>query len=443
MVFNMNAAKTVFGGKTPSVTACLLSLLLTACGGGSGGGAVDPTDNQGSNPLDSAFLPAEDCSVAGINRWIDESMRDEYIYYDSVPVVNLDDYTDPAELVRDLRVAPDVYSSIVDQQLDEQLINNSTVPPKFGFFLRTSEDGKRRFADISGNSPMEIAGVQRGDHLVAINGVVYEDLTNEQWREFIVGEPEELVTAVFTVFSSDGLQRDIEVTKKAYVEKTVSVYGNLNDQTGYLKLDAFRGTSSEELDTAVASFVSNGTTELILDLRYNGGGYTRVARKLASQIAGEAFVGQVYSRREFNDKYSQYNIEQKIESQTLNLGLSRLLVLTTSATASASETLINGLSPLIDTVVIGTKTEGKPFTSLGRDYCGKRLNAMSTLTTNGVGVSVAGGIEPTCTVNDQYIAPADSDEDALTGAALEYIQSGRCPQGSVSPLATASTADSL
>ncbi len=422
-----------------SALSCSLAIFLTACGGSSGGligteGSVAGTDtdtNLNTPTTDNATgeIPAG-CSVAGINLWINERMRDDYIYYDSVPVVNLDDYTDPAKLVDDLRVDPDVYTSLVDAQQNQDLIENSSVPPRFGFWVDTATDGRYHFSDISGNSPMDVAGIKRGDVLVAINGVPYEDITDDQWQEFVRGEADERLTAVFTVKTGADEPRDISVTKDTYIEKTVPVYGTLtqaNGLTGYIKLDAFRSTSEAELDTAVEYLISQNVSELILDLRYNGGGFTRVARKLASQIVGQDFVGEVYSRRVFNDKYSIYNSDQFIEEQALNLNLSRLVVLTTGASASASETLINGVKPFIDTIVIGGVTVGKPYTSVAQDYCGKRLNAMSTITTNGVGVSVIDGIKPVCEVADDYLASADSTADALTGAAFNYIENGTCP----------------
>jgi len=427
-----------------------LAAVLTACGGGSGGGAVDDTsgnqnvgqtDGDGSNTADGGDgsgnnngdtqSGAEDgvCSVADINRWVDERMRDTYIYYDQVPVVNLDDYTDPAELVRALRVSPDIYSSVVDQARDEQLISNSSVT-RFGFWLQRASDGKQHFASIGGNSPMENAGIRRGDELLEINGVAIDEISDEQWNQFVVGERGEELTALFTVKSVGMVPEEISVTKTTYTEKTVPVFGTYdqtNNQVGYLQISSFRGTTTPEIDVAVQSFADAGISELILDLRYNGGGFTRVARKLASQIAGQAFVGEVYSQRVNNDKYSERNLQHLIESQIINLNLSRVIALTTDDTASASELIINGLAPMIDVVVIGTPSGGKPFTSVAQDYCGKRINVMSTITTNGIGESVIGGITPTCTVADDFLAPTDSPSDALTGAAFSYIQSGACP----------------
>ena len=126
---------------------CFLTAALTACGG-SGGGSAE------NNPTDSSDLAAisgvaNDCSVAGINRWIDERMRDTYIYYDQVPVLDLDTYSDSAQLVNDLRVSPDIYSSLVDQARDEELIVNSNVT-RFGFWLQQASDGRQHFASISG-----------------------------------------------------------------------------------------------------------------------------------------------------------------------------------------------------------------------------------------------------------------------------------------------------
>ena len=91
---------------------------------------------------------------------------------------------------------------------------------------------------------------------------------------------------------------------------------------------------------------------------------------------------------------------------------------------------------MIDVVVIGVPTEGKPFTSVAQDFCGQRLNAMSTITTNGIGESVLEGIQPTCRVVDDFLAPADSINDALTGAAFAYLQFGTCPavQSRLQPL---------
>lgn len=409
------------------VAVCLLSTVLAACSGGSGG---DPDEVAEVSALSSIGTDtAVECSVANINQWIDERMRDTYIFYDRVPVVDLASYDNPEELVRDLRVFPDIYSSLGDKALDEAIISSSSVT-RFGFSLRIASDGRQHFSSIGGNSPMETAGIKRGDELVAINSIPIDEITDEQWLEFIIGESDEELTAVFTVRSGVSEATDFIVTKTTYTESTVPVFGTFeqtNNEVGYMQVTAFRGTTADEINTAVEFLADAGVSELILDLRYNGGGFTAVARQLASQIAGQPHVDEIYSRRTFNEKFSEFDRDFFIEPQTLNLELSRLVVLTTERTASASETLINGLSPLIDVVIIGALTEGKPFTSVAQDFCGRRLHAMSTLTTNGAGESVLGGLIPTCEVEDDFLAPTDNTSDALTGAAFNYIQFGACP----------------
>jgi len=137
-----------------------LAAVISACGGSGGGSTADTTAPAVAAPEVVAVAPA-DCSVADINQWIESRMRDDYIYYDQVPQLNLDDYEDPVLLLADLRVAPDIYSSVVDQAENQLLIENSTVT-RFGFRVALASDGITHFVDISGNSPMANAGILRG-----------------------------------------------------------------------------------------------------------------------------------------------------------------------------------------------------------------------------------------------------------------------------------------
>jgi len=110
---------------------------------------------------------------------------------------------------------------------------------------------------------------------------------------------------------------------------------------------------------------------------------------------------------------------------TTSLGLSRLIVLTTDDTASASERLINSLAPYIEVVTIGSTTLGKPYTSYGRTYCGKTLNAMQTESVNAAGVSVAGCIAADCATTDDLANNFGTDEGMLKSA-LDYLSDGSC-----------------
>ncbi|NJW54381.1 S41 family peptidase, partial [Salinimicrobium oceani] len=150
--------------------------------------------------------------------------------------------------------------------------------------------------------------------------------------------------------------------------KTIDMDGT---KIGYLMYNSFIDDFDDELNSAFAQLKSEGVTELVLDLRYNGGGSVESAVDLASMITGQ-FEGQIFMKEQWNEKYQNYFEKNDPESlinrfnktirtgETINsLNLSRVYILTTNASASASELVINGLAPYIDVVQVGETTTGK------------------------------------------------------------------------------------
>jgi C-terminal processing protease CtpA/Prc len=127
----------------------------------------------------------------------------------------------------------------------------------------------------------------------------------------------------------------------------------------------------------MAGFKSQEITDLVLDLRYNGGGSVRNCVELASMITGQ-FSNEVFAKQVWNSKLNAYFLDRYGEESQIDrfvsslsngtainsLGLSRLFVLTTSESASASELLINGLAPYIEVIQIGEQTVGKNVGSI-------------------------------------------------------------------------------
>jgi len=137
----------------------------------------------------------------------------------------------------------------------------------------------------------------------------------------------------------------------------------------------FSGFDSQ-LNQAFNSFSAQGVTHLIVDLRYNSGGSVNTATYLASMITGQ-FDGQVFAKQQWNQKvedfYNESNPELLINRYTNSLGngtpinslnLTKVYVITSKSSASASELLINGLNPYIDVVQIGDVTTGKNVGSI-------------------------------------------------------------------------------
>jgi len=401
-------------------------------------GNPTPVQAPAQNPEPVANYGAPNvCTPSGINEWIDTRFRDDYIYYDQVPIVDPTDYASPQDLVDALKVSPDIYSRISQQSTTANFFAEGELFG-FGFGWGEASDSVVRFSRVIKGSPFDQAGILRGDAFIAIDGVLAADFP-EDGIGSLLGPVGESNTVTFTVATGDEAPRDVVVTSGTYFIETVESYGvftweDLPNRVGYIDLSAFIQTSEADLDEAVAFLQGSDINDLVLDFRHNGGGYVYVAQKLASQIVGPAFANQIFQKVTYNDKYSGDNTTWNLRPQELNLSMPRIFVLTTERTASASEGLANSLRPYIDVVLIGENTNGKPFASVRQNNCDLSLSAMQSITTNANDESVLGGMVPTCFVLNDWLHPQTDIRDAQTFGALFFALNGTCPDA---PAATA------
>jgi hypothetical protein len=180
-----------------------------------------------------------------------------------------------------------------------------------------------------------------------------------------LGPSTEGVTNKFIFIKPDGTEIEITSTKTRFTVNSVLLYDTLHlssGVTGHLVFESFIQPSPQELETAFAFFKANNVKDLILDLRYNSGGYLYVAQGLASYIAGNgpAASNSIFATLKYNDKNQEQNSSFTFKTTTSPLSLTRVVVITTRLTASASEAVMNGLRPLMDVYSIGDTTNGKP-----------------------------------------------------------------------------------
>ena len=397
--------------------------------GASAGDNTGNSTNQAGGASSGDVATGEACELPGMRTWVNENMHDYYLFYDQVPTVNINDYSTVKNLLTDLRVSPyDRYSYIADEAQSTALFEKGK---RFGFGMRLKWTSATdlQFVLINPGSPLDQLNINRGDKLIAIDNIDMKNITSAQ-LDISLGTGTQVVSPTFTIENSSGVRRDIIVEKAEFDMQTVltsEVIASSGSRVGYLHFLSFLETSSAELDQAIGGFKQQGIDELVLDLRYNSGGRISVANELASKIIGSLGTGNDFARIAFNDRYSEYNLNKPFLDQTTALDLSRVFVLTTEDTCSASEMVINGLRPFIDVITIGSTSCGKPYGTSGRTRCGKVMHALEVefVNANNVG-GYFNGITADCPAEDNVEHTLGSASDALFATATEYIHTGSC-----------------
>ncbi len=288
-------------------------------------------------------------------------------------------YPVPEDLFDALRVdkSIDRFSWIVDDyiELEGQLqgtTNNNGV--EFGLSLKatgsTEVVGWVRY--IIPNSDASTKNIKRGDIFYAVNGT---QLTTTNYQSLLFGSNNDYTLSMADISSGEIVPngRTVALTKTVLDENPILVNTVINSgskKIGYLMYNGFYSNYDSQLNAAFGTLKSQKITDLVLDLRYNGGGSVQTAARLASMITG-TFTGQVFAKQQWNAKIESYfaandpeslknYFVDKIGTTPINsVNMPKIYILTSKSTASASELVINGLKPYITVVQIGDVTVGK------------------------------------------------------------------------------------
>lgn len=300
-------------------------------------------------------------------------MNEYYLWYNLMPVVDKNAYNTPYELLDAMEYKTlDRWSFV--ETYNEFLAQSQGNFVGHGISLGLDATNNVRIVQIYKNSPLYNLGVRRGwivkklnstdlaPIFVARDGTAYNQL---------IGPSTAGITNTFVFSTPAGRDSTITSTKAAFNLNTVIVADTLHLKTGvtgHLVFDQFISPSNQELKDAFAYFSQNNITDLIVDLRYNGGGDLGVLTNMASYVAGAARFNTPFLKLTFNDKNSAHNVAYNFNSVTYPMNLTRMMVITTRGTASASEDFINGLRPFVDVRCIGDTTNGKPVGMIGIPY---------------------------------------------------------------------------
>jgi len=233
--------------------------------------------------------------------------------------------------------------------------------------------------------------------------------------------------------------------------KNVKTIDTATGKVGYLSFEDHNAVSEQQLISAFNTLKTQGATDLVLDMRYNGGGLLQIASELAYMVAGPTTTGKTFERPVYNDKTAQASAIQFVDKAygyTVTagtplpyLGLKHVTVLTTPDTCSASEAVINGLRGVdVQVDLIGGGTCGKPYGFTPQDNCGTTYFAIQFQGVNAKGFGdYADGFTPTCSVPDDLNhALGDTSENVLS-AALAYRLNKTCPPATAAVLTSAQT----
>ena len=491
-------------GIVVSIVAALTG--LTACGGGSSGGGLvapspppPPTGNwqpgvflaadtfrnrcvaprSGTDPTTGQLYNEIQGNTLDENNFLRSFTNDTYLWYDEIADQNPAIFTDPTEYFEELRTFQSTPSGTQKDQFSFSFdtlewfnLFQGGVSAGYGVtfsFISTAPPRQIVVAYTEPNSPASAAGVLRGASIQAIDGFDIDDNTqagvdaiNDAIFPDSIGE-----SHTFEILDAGAaVSRSVTLTTETITEapvQNVQVHSTPTGDVGYLTFNSFTSPSEGDLVDAFETLQAANVDDLVLDLRYNGGGFGFIAGELAYMIAGSTnTAGKTFDLIQFNDKYPSTN---PVTGQALSpdpfptqtpgffsepagqplpsLDLSRVFILTGPGTCSASELVINGLRGAdVEVIIVGSTTCGKPYGFYEEPNCGTSYFPVQFRSVNDKNFGdYADGFVPSavddgqanvlgCSVADDFSQPLGDVNENRLEVALAY-QAG---QGCTTPV---------
>lgn len=321
--------------------------------------------------------------------------RNAYLWYNQIPEnFNATTYEDPDKIMTAIRqysnepgfAEPvDHYSfAIKKAEWDKISAGEAT---DFGLNVFFLSDGDLRVRAVEKESPAGIAGIRRGWRITKIAGSTNIVASNS---DFVVEKVYESNSTAFTFELPGGETRDITLTAATYQEQPLyldTVYADAGKKTGYLVFNSFLGdveNVTNSFGPVFQKFVDENVTDVIVDLRYNGGGYVSLQQTLANYLVKSSVNGSIMMTEQFNDKRTSDN-ETTMFQKRGSLDINNVYFIVSDNTASASELLINNLKPYMNVKLVGETTYGKPVGFYGIPVSDWLIFPVSFKSVNGMG----------------------------------------------------------
>lgn len=301
--------------------------------------------------------------------------KELYLWTDNLPdIFNFrpKNYANPEDVIAVVRTFSPIQDgknvdrfSFVQKKVDWDNVSAGN-RSDYGAGYRFLTPNDLRISFVFANSAAGKKGVQRGWRLLKVNNITPDtsSATIQQLNEALFNSSS--LTVQFR--KNDNTEETITLTPESYTANFIMdrrVIDAGGRKIAYLVFHSFLGGNNgkdtqDALTDAFDFFASQGANELVVDLRYNGGGFVSLAKHLCNLIAPASAKGKVMFSERWNERYSSFNETINFDDSPPKLNLSRMVFITTSSTASASELVINNMRPYLDVKIIGRASSGKP-----------------------------------------------------------------------------------
>ena len=487
-------------------------LLLSACGGGGGGGtapavvvppptppvATGPTwtkdvfeaeanfkdrceaPRSGTNPATGSAFPDIAGSTLYENHWLRSWSNNTYLWYNEIEDVDPETVSDRLQYFELLKTNATTSSgnakdnfhfSLNTEEYQQQVSTGSSSGYGMTYaIIQSAPPREIRVSLVQLDSPAgrAPANLLRGAEILEVDGVdavnggtqADVDVLNNALFPSVDGETHTFVVRDIGSTTTRSITLTSETVVNAAVRETKTI-NTASGNVGYILFNTFGIRDAEvQIIDAMTQLATDNITDLVLDLRYNGGGFLDIAGQIGYMVAGSTRTSnRIFDELSFNDKYPTVN---PVTGQTLSptpfhntslgfsvaqgqalpsLNLERIFILATSRTCSASEAVINGLRGVdVEVIVIGSTTCGKPYGFYPTDNCGETYFTIQFQGVNDKGfgeysdgfspmnaTGVIGELVPGCQVSDDFLNQLGDTNEAMLATALSYRFNGVCP----------------
>jgi len=425
------------------LSALMLVATLGGCGGGGGGGTTPASSGSTADAL--AGLPeTPGCMLLDRRNFLADQFRTQYLYNDLTPVVDpvpdqgLAAYFSASLFKGNERTPADRFSGYQTTDSYNQFFGEGKTLA-YGLSVAGQEvqgrpDLPLYIRDVTPNSPAAVAGVQRGDRVQRLNATPAEDAIAK--FDFAMLTPQQVGQELELQLERQGVMRTVRMA--ATVHDVVPVrLGRVitlpnGRKMGLVRFNSMITLAEADLAAYFTQFRDQGATEVVLDLRYNGGGSVAVGARIASMAAGTKADGQVYAVLRNNAQLQSSNTTYRFSTTVSWPGVQRVYVLSGLRTCSASEQMVAGLRGVgIDVVQIGSTTCGKPVGFRPRDHCGLTYSLVNFDSVNARGEGgYYSGFAATCRVAEDFTKAMEDQTEPLTAAAIRHASGQGCPSAS-------------